>query len=1097
MLTPGSLPSIAAGALMSTFAGDSSAEGQDSYASAGAVAEAAISSIRTVYAFDGQKRELEKFSRYLDEAYQSGVKKAIATGLGMGSIMGILFCSYALAFWYGARQVNSGVMASGDVLTVLFGIVIGSMSLGNAGPNVAVFAKAQAAAFQIFRTIDRVPVIDSASDLGLRPENLEGHVVLRGIDFAYPARPDVPILKGLTVEVRPGQTVALVGHSGSGKSTIVGLVERFYDPTSGSIQLDGHELKDINVRFLRDSIGLVSQEPVLFNGTIKQNIIYGIRKDQAIPSLTEIENACRLANAHEFISRLPNKYDTLVGERGAMLSGGQKQRIAIARALIKSPKILLLDEATSALDTESERVVQAALDNAASGRSTIVIAHRLSTIMNADQIYVMDKGVVIEIGTHASLMALGGTYAEYVAKQQLKTGGVDKEKTADQDVAASNPRISIVARQASSDIRRTGTISKVGSFLRRMSSHHSATGSEKEDSLAINIPEDDEVYEARKKKEAARKLKLAKAPIGRTIGYLRNDLVLVFVGVILSMVQGAVFPTMSQVMSHSISALTFKGRPGFDLIHEANHYALLFVAVGAAAFMSFAGGLIAFLTVGERMTRQMRYLSYKAILSQEVAFFDKPENSTGALASRLATDAQQMLDMVSQVILTVLASLSTIACGFGFAFSATWQMTLVILAAVPVIGFGQYLEIAALSGFGEKTRKAYEKSGNVAAEAIANIRTVASLAKEDRFESRYIEVTQEPHKYAINKALYASFGYAMAQGVAFWAYSIGFYGGYRLVEAHIISWPQVFNCMLAVVFAAISLGHITSELPKYAKGKQSAINIYELLDKDTTIDVDREGLQIKESPYSTGDSLSLEKVQFTYPNRSDVPIFKGIELQAQPAQTVALVGPSGCGKSTVIALLERWYEADGGKVVIDQHDIKDLQLHHVRNRMALVGQEPVLFDVSIKDNILYGLPDGVEGTLEQAIKAARLSNIHDFVMSLPQGYDTRVGDKGSQLSGGQKQRIAIARALIRNPKILLLDEATSALDSESEKLVQEALDKARSGRTTIVIAHRLSTIQDADLILVVKDGHIVEAGRHYELVALQGVYSELCKKQNL
>ncbi|KAG0045015.1 Multidrug resistance protein 1 [Gryganskiella cystojenkinii] len=1085
----------AAGAFMSSFAGDNSKEGQDSYASAGAVAEAAISSIRTVYAFDGQKRELQKFNVHIEEAYKSGVKKAIGTGIGMGSIMLILFSSYALAFWYGARVVRSGDMVSGDVLTVLFGVVVGSMSIGNVGPNVAVFAKAQAAAFQIFKTIERVPVIDSSSPTGAKPENLQGHIVLRDIDFAYPSRPDVPILRGLNVEVLPGQTIALVGHSGSGKSTIVGLVERFYDPLAGSIQLDGHELKDINVRFLRDSIGLVSQEPVLFNGTIKQNITYGVRKEQSIPTMSEIEQACKLANAHEFISRLPHKYDTLVGERGALLSGGQKQRIAIARALIKNPKILLLDEATSALDTESERVVQAALDNAATGRSTIVIAHRLSTIMNADQIYVMDKGIVVEKGTHESLMAHGGIYSDYVAKQQLKSGGVDKERSAADDTVPLQPRVSIVQDQRPT-IHRNAT-TKVGSFLRRMSSHHSAAGSEKEDMLTINIPEDEEMTLAREKKEAARKLKLQKAPMGRTIKYLKDDIGLVFFGILLSMVQGAVFPTMSQVMSRSINALTLKDSPGYDLIHETNHYAIMFIVVGLAAFVSFCGGLICFLIVGERMTRKMRYLSFKAILSQEIAFFDKTENSTGALAGRLATDAQQMLDMVSQMILTMLAALSSIACGLGFAFAATWQMTFIILAAVPVIGLGQYLELAALSGFGEKTRKAYERSGNVAAEAIANIRTVASLSKEDRFESRYIEVTKEPHQYAINKALYASFGYGMAQGVSYWAYSIGFYGGYRLVEAHIISWQQMWNCMFAIVFAAMSLGHITSELPKYAKGKQSAINIYELLDKDTTIDVDREGLELKGSVNGAGDSLSLEKVQFTYPTRSDVPIFKGVDLQAQPAQTIALVGPSGCGKSTVIALLERWYEVDGGKVVVDSHNIKDIQLHNLRNRMALVGQEPVLFDVSIKDNILYGLPDDEEGTMEQVIEAARVSNIHDFVMSLPQGYDTRVGDKGSQLSGGQKQRIAIARALIRNPKVLLLDEATSALDSESEKLVQEALDKARSGRTTIVIAHRLSTIQDADLILVVKDGQVVESGRHYELIALNGVYSELCKRQNL
>ncbi|KAF9330717.1 Multidrug resistance protein 1, partial [Podila minutissima] len=553
---------------------------------------------------------------------------------------------------------------------------------------------------------------------------------------------------------------------------------------------------------------------------------------------------------------------------------------------------------------------------------------------------------------------------------------------------------------------------------------------------------------------------------------------------------GALFPGFSQIFSRALTVLTTKDSP--DFIKDANHYSLLFFIIAFVGFIGFAGGMVTFLVVGERVTRKMRYLSYRAILSQEMAFFDRPENSTGALTSRLATDAQQMFDMVSQTILTIISAISTIAIGLGFAFAATWEMTLIILAAVPVIGVGQYLEIAALSGFGEKTRKAYERSGQVAGEAMANIRTVVSLAKEDKFESRYEEVTREPHRYAMNKAIYASFGFAISQAVAFWSYSIGFYGGYRLVENNIITWGQMFDCMFGIVFMAMSLGHITSELPKYAKGKQSAINIYELFDKDTTIDADRDGIKLG----AVQGSLGLQKVDFSYPTRAEIQIFKSVDIKVRPGQTVALVGPSGCGKSTVIALLERWYETDGGKVVVDGHDIRDLQLHNIRDHMALVGQEPVLFDMSIKDNILYGLPDG-EGTMEQVEEAAKLANIHAFVTSLPKGYDTSVGDKGSQLSGGQKQRIAIARALIRNPKVLLLDEATSALDSESEKIVQEALDKARHGRTTIVIAHRLSTIQDADLILVVKDGQIVESGRHYELVGLGGVYAELCKKQNL
>ncbi|KAF9345803.1 ATP-binding cassette, sub-B (MDR TAP), member 4, partial [Mortierella sp. AD094] len=380
--------------LMSKYTADSSSDGQSVYAVAGGLAEQAIGAIRTAVAFDGQGREIKKFEALLNNAYRAGIKNAIGAGLGQGFMMCFTFLSFALVFWFGAREVHAGRMETSNVLTVLFSTIIGAFSLG---------------------------------DLGLKPTSLAGHIVLRDVDFVYPARPDVPVLKKMSIEIKPGQTVALVGLSGSGKSTIIGLLERFYDPTQGSVQIDGIEVKDFNVRHLRDRVGLVSQEPILFNATIKQNIIYGVRKDQQVLTDQEIEQVCRIANAHDFVSRLPDKYETLVGEKGALLSGGQKQRIAIARALIKYPSILLLDEATSALDTESERIVQEALDKASAGRSTVVVAHRLSTVMNADVIYVMEHGEVVTSGTHETLLAQGGIYFEFVANQQLKTVKVTSE----------------------------------------------------------------------------------------------------------------------------------------------------------------------------------------------------------------------------------------------------------------------------------------------------------------------------------------------------------------------------------------------------------------------------------------------------------------------------------------------------------------------------------------------------------------------------------------------------------------------------------------------------------------------------------------------
>ncbi|KAI8357632.1 multidrug resistance protein 3 [Mortierella sp. GBAus27b] len=1063
---------------MAKFTLESATNGQGAYAKAGAVAEQAFSSIRTIAAFGGQKRETTSYVKQLDVAYAAGTKKAQVSGLGNGLFVFVLFGTYALAFWYGANRIKAGEMQSGEILNVLLAMMIGAFSLGNVGPYLPAFANARGAAYKIFETIDRVPTIDSANPGGAKPENLQGHIVVTDVDFHYPSRPDVPILKKMNVEVKPGQTIALVGQSGSGKSTIVGLVERFYDPISGTVTLDGIDIKDFNIRFLRDSIGIVSQEPTLFNASIKQNIAYGTRQGQSPPTDEEIEAACRLSNAHDFISKLPNKYDTMVGERGALLSGGQKQRIAIARALIKNPRILLLDEATSALDTESERVVQDALDKASSGRSTIVIAHRLSTIMNADMIYVMEKGIVIESGTHKTLLAKGGTYSELVAKQQLKMAGKDAEK---QPAVTDDDEVQMdIVEEEPEEPEEPG-------MLRRMSTNLSMILSMTMGDVDVEMDDGD----GKKKKKKKRNLS-TRSPITRVTKIMKSEWGFAAVGAIASGISGASYPVFAKIFSKMLNVLTDPESPNFT--KDSNFYSLMFLVLAIVAFFGEGFSVYAFSHIGEKIAYRMRILSFKAIIGQEMGFFDEERHSIGALSSRLSLDAYVMHELFSQPVKIVCSTIAISVLSLVFAFVANWTLTLIILLLIPIMAVAQYFEMAALTGFGAKTQKAYEQSGKVAGEAIANIKTIAALAKEEMFELKYdVEVTREPHKYTLHKAYFASFGYAMSQGVAYWAYSIGFYAGFRLQQAGKMEWSEMFDVMFAVIFMAMGFGQVAIHVPKYVKGKLAAVNVFELLDKKTTIDADKDGVMIDHLEGQAG----LQNVDFAYPTRPDIKLFKNVSLDIRPSQTVALVGPSGCGKSTIIALLERWYDALGGKVIVDNHGIKDLQLNNLRSKMALVGQEPVLFDISIGENIRYGVPDGQTVDDEQVVAAAKAANIHNFVMSLPLQYDTRVGDKGSQLSGGQKQRIAIARALIRNPKMLLLDEATSALDSESEKLVQEALDNARSGRTTIVIAHRLSTIQDADLILVVKDGSIVESGRHFELLSLGGVYSELCKKQNL
>ncbi|KAJ3339011.1 ATP-binding cassette, sub-B (MDR TAP), member 4, partial [Kappamyces sp. JEL0680] len=430
LVVTSSLPFLAGSAFfLSKQIGAGSERSQKAYAGAANVAQQVLSSIRTVYSFSGMEKEMKRYAVQLDIAEHQGLRTQLFNGCGIGSIQFFVFCTYGMSFWYGNTLIPN-TMNTGQVLNVLFAIIIGAFSLGNATPHIAAVGNALGACQIVYETIERKSPIDPLSQAGDKPESVQGEIDFVGINFHYPSRPDVPILENFGLKIKPGTTVALVGASGSGKSTIVKLFERFYDPSSGVVKLDGRDIKSLNVNWLRRQIGMVSQEPVLFDTTIRQNILYGYPDFEHVAADLldkKIEHACRQANCWDFIQELPLRLETNVGESGGMLSGGQKQRIAIARAIIKNPPILLLDEATSALDTESERIVQAALEVASKDRTTIVIAHRLSTIQKADQIVVMEKGLIKEMGSHNELLNLGQIYASLVATQSLKSRNADGE----------------------------------------------------------------------------------------------------------------------------------------------------------------------------------------------------------------------------------------------------------------------------------------------------------------------------------------------------------------------------------------------------------------------------------------------------------------------------------------------------------------------------------------------------------------------------------------------------------------------------------------------------------------------------------------------
>ncbi|XP_051721292.1 ATP-dependent translocase ABCB1 [Ctenopharyngodon idella] len=1049
------------------------------YAKAGAVAEEILVAIRTVVAFNGQKKAVEKYEKNLVEAKDFGVKKAITTNVSMGLTQFIIFGTYALAFWYGTKlSVDEPENYTiGRVITVFFSVMIGSFSLGQGAPNLESIAKARGAAYEVYKTIDMPRPIDSSSKEGHKPDHVKGDIEFKNINFSYPSRKDVKILQGMSLKVPHGKTIALVGASGCGKSTTIQLLQRFYDPDTGEVTLDGHDIRSLNVCWLRENMGIVSQEPVLFGTTIAENIRYG-REDATDE---DIERAIREANAYDFISKLPDKLNTMVGERGAQLSGGQKQRIAIARALVKNPKILLLDEATSALDTQSESIVQAALDKARAGRTTIVIAHRLSTIRSADIIAGFSDGKVVEQGSHRELMAKQGVYYSLVMQQT--SGRPNDDIDANEDDIQDASEGDTGEESSETETPEGGEEIKMESGTLRNSLRRGSTrrSSRKKSSSKKKSK--------KSKKDKKEKEEVTEMPFTKILALNKPEWPYLLVGTLASLVGGAVYPCVAILFAKIIGVFA-EVDPEVKR-QKTMMFSLFFLLTGAVAFITYFFQGFMFGKSGELLTMRLRRQAFNAMIRQEIAWFDDNNNAVGVLTTKLATDASLVKGAAGSRLGLATNTICALGIAVIVAFIHSWQLTLLILACVPFLTGANFIQMRAMAGHASKDQSALEMSGKISTETVENFRTVVALTREDVFFRKFNDSLIKPYRSSLCKAPIYGITFAVAQAIPYLVNAAIFRFGAWLIAHCYTEYENVFLVFSVIVFAAMNIGQSSSFAPDFAKAKAAAGRILLLLEKKPAIDIyDESG----DRPTNFSGHIEFRDVQFSYPTRQNVKVLQGLNISVSQGQTLALVGSSGCGKSTTIQLLERFYDPAAGQVFVDGNDTKNVNLAWLRTQMGLVSQEPILFDCTIAENIQYGDNSRVV-TQEEIEDAAKKANIHNFILGLPEKYNTRVGDKGAQLSGGQKQRIAIARALVRKPKLLLLDEATSALDTESEKIVQKALDDARLGRTCIVIAHRLSTIQNADIIVVVHNGKVIEQGTHAHLMAKQGAYYALVNAQ--
>ncbi|KAJ4376944.1 hypothetical protein N0V86_006382 [Didymella sp. IMI 355093] len=1048
----------------------------------------ALSSMKMIAACGSENKIAQRYGIHVDEMSIISRSMSLVSALQHAPVFFTIYATFALCFWFAVDLYLDLKFANVETLVVvLMSIMTMLAHISAISVPLASFAHAITAANVFFTIIDAPK--PTSTGVGGDVVDAEADITMQNINFAYPTRHDVKVLDGLDMCIRAGQKTAIVGPSGSGKSTTVALIQRWYDlgetdPVAnylrnGLIKIGNTELKDIDLMWWRSQVGLVQQEPFLFDDTIFNNVasgLIGTRWESSSHRMKErlVIQACKEAYAHAFICLLPEGYHTPMGDRGLHFSGGQRQRIAIARAIVRQPKILIFDEATSALDVTSERIVQAALDRVAKSRTTLVIAHRLATISDADCIIVMKKGKVVQQGTHDELIKIkDGAYWNLVRSQQLTTSstGAKMENCYGSEVNQIINRQSVVVEKESyetlvdSETTVAEAAERVSSTIPAASHHRGVCKS-----FRVLISEQ------------------------------RRNWWRYIVMIIAAMAASASSPLQAYLFARLISSFAYWSEA---LRISASFLCLMLLAVALGVGLSyFTLGWVSN-EVSTYTVSLYRKEYFANMITKPLSYFDDVNNSAGVLSARLAADPVQLQQLLGMNIAMVLISIFGLIGCITIAEIFHWKFALVVIApSLPLILAGGWYRVRHEVRFEAANNAVFSESAKFATEAIGAIRTVASLTLERTICERYDGLLKSHIAKARSKARFSCLIFAASDSIILPCMSFAlWYGGKLLARSELLPFDFLV-VYLAIIQGTLSAGQWLSFGPNFAQASAAANRIQRMRHQEPEVAIRPfmclKGFSRWRLPSQLlwqGVDIRFHNVWFTYPTR-DVAVLQGLNLHIRHGQYAAIVGSSGSGKTTVISLLERFYEPTRGEITYNGDLITSMSRTELRSHMSLVAQEPFLLHGTIRENITLGVTENSldETTLHQA---CRDSGIHDFVVSLPDGYDTNIGAAGVLLSGGQKQRISIARALIRNPDLLLLDEATSSLDSETEAEIQKVFEQAGKGRTTIVVAHRLATIQKADVIFVMHEGRVVESGDHRSLLGRKKTYWQMCQAQSL
>ena len=1020
---------------------DSSFRRRRAYGDLGSDFLDSVQGLATLKAFGQSTSRGRALAQRAHRLYRSTMGVVAANGATSGVSIFFMATGAAVALAVGAVRVSNGDMELRPLLIVLMlGVEVfrPMRELTNLyHQGMTVLSSAQS----VFGIMDEPVTILESETADERPTpEVRSEVSFEGVTFGYDEG-HRPALHDISFELRGGETLGVVGASGAGKSTLVWLMYRFYDPQAGSIKLGGRELRELPLGTIRDSISVVTQDTYLFHGTVADNLRFG--KPDA--TLQELEEAARAANAHEFIAHLPQGYDTVVGERAVRLSGGQRQRLAIARALLKDAPILLLDEALSSVDAENEAVIQAALDRLMENRTTLVIAHRLSSIINADRILVLDEGQAVEIGTHAELMAADGTYAGLM-RQQTQMGLGELAPSA---AEMARPHVSA---DHTPDLSHLST---------GHGHHHPAPSGSADDRDEVNV---------RSLNVWIRLFGLVKPIkfqflVTLVLGLLHHGSVIVL-GAVSALLVGAVFRD------------------------EPLNTLLILVCVLAPL-----SALLFFLE-----TWQAHDMAYRLLGKMRIDLYDKLEplapaymvrRRSGDFVSIVGGDVETVEFFFAHAISPMIVAI-LIPCGLLVALSVVaWPVAVVLAPFLVVVAVSPFFANTRIERLGYEIRG---RMGDIHAYMVDSIQGMREISAFGRGADRNDELTEKGWAYAghlvrFQKSQAFQIGFMEAMmglgGLAVLAMGVWLVLDGQIARTQL---PLVSVLALASFSPVIELARTMKQMMETLAASRRILAIH-----DEAVPV-QDGLGVtegKDERLSAKPSIELQDVAFAYSD-GDPQALADVSFEIGSGQTVAIVGRSGAGKTTSAYLMMRFWDPDRGNITLEDHRLEEFRLDDLRGRIALVAQDTYLFNDTVRENIRLGRQDATDSEVEEA---ARQANAVEFIESFPEGYDTLVGERGMQLSGGQRQRIAIARAILKNAPVLILDEATSHLDAISEATVRDALNRLMEGRTTVVIAHRLSTIRDADHILVLDQGHVIEQGTHQQLLGQGGLYAQLVSTQ--